>query len=79
MPDISMCQNTQCADRLTCYRFNATPTPGRQAYADFAPDENGECAHYWEAPPRVTSRATSHSGSRLPILDPSVLGPWPPR
>ncbi len=47
MPDISMCTNADCPLSWNCWRFNAPPTPYWQAYADFAPDENGECEYYW--------------------------------
>ena len=45
MSDISMCSNTKCPKRNTCYRFIATPDPCRQSYAQF--DEK-ECTHYME-------------------------------
>ena len=38
MPDISMCKNTTCPLRKECYRFTAIPTPYRQSYAFFKPE-----------------------------------------
>jgi hypothetical protein len=35
MPDISMCLDKACPSRMTCYRYRAKPTEGRQAYAGF--------------------------------------------
>jgi len=47
MSDISMCENETCPKRAQCYRFTAKPTPYRQAYGDFTPDERGECEYFW--------------------------------
>lgn len=47
MPDISMCQNEECPLRESCYRYLATPFIPRQAYADFKPNDKGECSYYW--------------------------------
>lgn len=43
MPDISLCRNEQCPKKKYCYRFNATPEPMYQSYADFKPDDKGNC------------------------------------
>jgi hypothetical protein len=48
MPDISMCDNSRCTRRLTCYRFTAKPNPYRQSYSHFMPDIYGECDAYWD-------------------------------
>lgn len=32
MPDISKCGDTTCPSRMTCYRYRAKATPGRQSY-----------------------------------------------
>ena len=32
MPDITMCNNMYCRDKLHCYRFIATPDKEYQAY-----------------------------------------------
>lgn len=47
MPDISMCENTECDKHLYCYRFTAAPNPWRQAYADFKPGDDGQCENFW--------------------------------
>lgn len=52
MPDISMCANEACPLKNKCYRYTATPTMYRQAYADFAPDDKGECDYFWENKPK---------------------------
>lgn len=45
MPDITMCNNTECAKRESCYRFTATPDY-LQSYAKF---EGGkECEYFWD-------------------------------
>ena len=49
MPDISMCQNSECPQCGTCYRFLAKPDPYSQLYADFKPDDKGECGFYKKA------------------------------
>ena len=49
MPDISMCDNEQCPLKETCYRFTATPSEFRQAYAKFKYNEETEsCDYYWK-------------------------------
>ena len=47
MPDIAMCQNKECPLREKCYRFKAEPSD-YQSYAEFKPDENGECDNFIE-------------------------------
>lgn len=32
MPDVSMCEGTNCSNKESCYRFTAKPNPYRQAY-----------------------------------------------
>lgn len=46
MTDISKCP-TGCDKQETCYRWTA-PVGYWQSYADFKPDENGNCEGYWE-------------------------------
>lgn len=48
MPDISMCENTTCPNRLTCHRFTAKPSERHQSYMNFSPDDSGKCLHYWQ-------------------------------
>jgi hypothetical protein len=43
MPDISMCENEDCPLKYSCYRYMAEPSEWWQSYADFKPDEKGEC------------------------------------
>lgn len=47
MPDISMCRNARCHLRYDCYRYMAVPNPMRQAYAGFAPKDDGDCVAWW--------------------------------
>lgn len=51
MPDISMCTAVNCRASETCRRHSDSgtiPTPMRQSYASFQPNENGEaCDAYW--------------------------------
>ena len=42
-----MCNNTECPMRKSCYRYLAVPFSPVQTYADFKPDEKGECPDYW--------------------------------
>lgn len=48
MPDITMCNNSTCSSRRTCYRYMAMPTPSRQSYAHFPTEEwEDKCDQYW--------------------------------
>lgn len=58
MPDISMCQDNACPSRLRCYRYNATPTPGRQTYGSFDRKPEAErCSFYWPTYPKMDEPA----------------------
>ena len=46
MPDITMCDNENCVDSMTCERFCAEPSEYHQSYCRFDPDLNGNCEHY---------------------------------
>ncbi len=35
MPDITLCNNEECLQKKSCYRFTATPNPYYQSYATF--------------------------------------------
>lgn len=48
MPDISMCLNKNCPLRMKCYRYTAIPDKYWQSFADFAPDQTGKCADFWD-------------------------------
>jgi hypothetical protein len=43
MPDLSMCLNKDCPERLTCFRFVVKPSEF-QTYASF---EAEGCEYYW--------------------------------
>ena len=47
MPDITMCTGEGCKKRERCYRFTATPTPGRQSYFLTPPvdKDTGDCEY----------------------------------
>jgi len=47
MADTTMCQNSTCPSRDSCYRYKATPSIW-QSYGPFVYDENGSCAYYIE-------------------------------
>lgn len=54
MPDITMCEGTNCPKKETCYRYKATPGKYRQSYFANPPiKDDGSCEHYWE----VTSKS----------------------
>lgn len=40
MPDISMCNNTQCPSKEYCYRFTATPSLVWQSYGFFTLEQD---------------------------------------
>ncbi len=50
MPDISMCKNTKCRLKKSCYRYMAIPL-SYQTYGDFEPTINDSkkcvCEYYW--------------------------------
>ena len=54
MADITMCTDSKCPKRNTCYRFKAKPSQFRQSYfmdsyfMDSPKKEDGSCDHYWE-------------------------------
>jgi hypothetical protein len=43
MPDITMCTNTNCNKRVTCFRYLAVPKPHNQSFAKF---NNDDCEYY---------------------------------
>lgn len=48
MPDIAMCDNSQCPHRATCHRFTAIESYRQSYYVGMAPDaQTGECRQYW--------------------------------
>lgn len=49
MPDITMCSDSECPSRESCYRFTAKANEYRQAYADFKHDADGKCSFFIEA------------------------------
>lgn len=46
MPDISMCQNSDCPSHRSCYRFMAIPSD-YQAVARFEPEEGRQQCEYF--------------------------------
>jgi len=48
MPDITLCEGTDCPLKETCYRYKATPSEYRQSYFQEPPynKEEGKCEHY---------------------------------
>ena len=48
MPDISMCDNTQCPSKEYCYRFTAIPSKFMQSYASFTlEDDEMSCSYFY--------------------------------
>lgn len=47
MPDIAMCNGTNCPLKETCYRFKAKPCE-YQTYFMTPPLEDGKCEYYWK-------------------------------
>lgn len=41
IPDISMCNNSQCPKAEICFRHRAQPNPYRQTFARFVCGDNG--------------------------------------
>ena len=63
MPDITMCINEDCPMKLTCHRYTATATPGRQSFSLYKWDDTG-CGHFWPNASAVRRGAleSTHSG-----------------
>ena len=47
MPDITMCEGTDCPHKENCYRYIAEPSEFRQSYFSIPPIKDGKCDHYW--------------------------------
>ena len=48
MPDISMCEGTDCPLKESCYRFTAYPSQYMQSYFTTPPiKKDGTCEYYW--------------------------------
>jgi hypothetical protein len=47
MADITMCDDSECPKKATCFRALAWVTPGRQSYFAESPREGEECGYYW--------------------------------
>lgn len=52
MPDITMCNGTDCPHKKNCYRFTATPSE-YQSYFMEPPIKDGKCNHYWGDNPEL--------------------------
>jgi hypothetical protein len=50
MPDISMCNNQNCASRMKCYRFLAKPCEFLQSYIVLEVQLD-KCELFWQATP----------------------------
>ena len=46
MPDITMCNDIDCPQRGSCYRFLAEPNPYRQSYFALSPRKMDGCDYY---------------------------------
>lgn len=46
MPDITMCEGTNCPLKENCYRYKAKPDI-YQSYFIKPPYEQNKCDHYW--------------------------------
>lgn len=57
MPDITMCNDSKCAARKSCYRFTAKANPYRQSYFVEPPEKNkhGSCGYFMPNDNKVKS------------------------
>lgn len=53
MPDIAMCEGTDCPYKEACYRYTATPSEFMQSYSITPPIKDGKCDHYWGENPEA--------------------------
>ena len=54
MADVSMCRDTECTQRETCFRYKATPSKWYQSYFTNSPRTEKGCDYYWEYKPVYT-------------------------
>ena len=47
MPDITLCDSTECPLRLRCYRHAAKPAPHRQSYFMTPPYKGRGCDYFY--------------------------------
>ena len=52
MPDITMCDDNACPDKLKCYRYTAKPNEEWQAYFADSPRKDNICEFYWPVAPQ---------------------------
>lgn len=49
MPDITMCEDQKCAQKMECYRFLAIPNEFRQSYFVGSPKKMDGCPYFMKA------------------------------
>jgi hypothetical protein len=51
MPDITMCRDSQCPSNNSCYRYIATPSPGKEQSYFFPPrnDSDLKCDYFMKS------------------------------
>lgn len=58
MPDITMCNGTDCPFKERCYRFTAKPSDYQSYFFD-PPIKDGKCNHYWGENPELVWEESS--------------------
>lgn len=61
MPDIAMCNSTECPKRYDCYRHEALPDPFMQTWGDFDEQrDGGNCEYWWPLKPKNDDRSMAN-------------------
>mgnify|MGYP006992522728 CR=1 FL=1 len=67
-PDITMCNDTDCPKKRSCYRSQAKPTPEWQSYFVASPrNKDGSCVMYWHIKPNVPKIASKNKRKKRRI------------
>ena len=59
MADITMCRDTECKDKKTCYRYNAPSNQYYQSYFVDSPRTEDGCKYYWDYEGRAVKSSTN--------------------
>ena len=57
MPDLAMCQDTECPDRMKCKRFTANPAAKHSSTASLREPWQTRCMLFIHAPENVTIKS----------------------
>ena len=64
MPDISMCEGTECPLKTFCYRYTAQPSPFWQSYFTETPFKEDSCK-YFVADVKLNQKEKKQNGTYI--------------